>query len=448
MGSQPGQGAHSWRLTLIDWVTIGFGILFFVLIMASIALHEVGHMAPAKLFGIRVPQYFVGFGPTIWSKRVGETEYGLKWIPLGGFVRLLGMYPPAKSREGTRPSRLQDLADSARGYEWSQITATDVETDRLFYQKKTWQKLIVMAGGPMMNVLLAFLIFWGVTGLYGQPRPQLEVSFVQTCIVRENAQDRTCPVTNPTNPSPAYQAGLQVGDKILTFNGEQMDSWDEFSTAIRANLDREARITVERGGQTVALRPVRTVIDGVADKWDPSKRIEAGWLGVSPVRTLEKGGPVETLGDMWTMTIQSGVALLQFPVKVFNVAADMITGKPRDIYGPMSIVGASVTAGEVVSSDQFDVPAKMALFASLLASVNLFLALFNFIPLLPLDGGHIAGAIFEALRRWFAKLFHRLDPGPVDTAKMLPVAYVVGGFILICGIVLIVADVISPIKLL
>lgn len=433
---------------MIDWVTIAFGVLFFALIMASIALHEVGHMVPAKLFGVRVPQYFVGFGPTMWSKRVGETEYGFKWIPLGGFVRLLGMYPPAKSREGTRPSRLQDLAESARSYEWRQITPQDVDEGRLFYQKTVWQKLIVMAGGPMMNVLLAFLIFWGVTGLYGQPRPQLEVAYVQTCIIREDASERTCPATNPANPSPAYQAGLLAGDKILTFNGEKMDNWDEFSTAIRANLDREARITVERGGQAVALPPVRTVIDGVADKWDPSKRIEAGWLGVSPVRELVKGGPIETLGDMWTMSIQSGVALVQFPVKVFNVAWDLITGKPRDIYGPMSIVGASVTAGEVVSSDQLDAASKVALFASLLGAVNLFVALFNFVPLLPLDGGHIAGAIFEALRRWFAKLFKRPDPGPVDTAKMLPVAYFVGGFILLCGVVLIVADVISPIKLL
>lgn len=428
-------------------VTIVFGVVFFALIMASVALHEVGHMVPAKLFGVRVPQYFVGFGPTAWSKKVGETEYGLKWFPLGGFVRLLGMYPPAKSREGKRSGRLQELADNAREYEWGSITEADVQGGRLFYQKKTWQKLIIMAGGPAMNIFLAFVLFLGVNVFYGQVQPQLTVSYVQTCVTVDSTTG-VCPDKPTTdNSSPAALSGIKVGDRVVAFNGREVTQWDELSGLIRDNGDGLVQLTVIREGARVDLTPVHSVINSVSDSWDPGKKVEAGWFGVSPQQELVKGGPVETLDQMWTMTGQSLVALAQFPVKVFNVLWDMITGVPRDVYGPISIVGASATAGQVVSSSQVEVGAKAALFASLLGSVNLFVALFNFVPLVPLDGGHIAGAVYEWLKRLGARLLKRPDPGPVDTAKMLPVAYIVGGFILVCGVVLIIADIVSPIKL-
>jgi membrane-associated protease RseP (regulator of RpoE activity) len=427
-------------------LTIVFGIVFFLLIMASVALHEVGHMVPAKAFGVRVPKYFVGFGPTMWSRQIGETEYGFKWFPLGGFVRLLGMYPPRIPQEGERSGRLLRAADGARAFEWQDITQADVDGGRLFYQKKTWQKLVVMAGGPLMNIVLAFLIFLSVNVFYGQVQAQLDVAYVQTCVTADSSG--TCP-SNPTatQASPAYASGIRVGDKVVAFNDQSVSSWDELSTLIRANGAGEARVTVERDGSRVELTPVHTTISLVRDEWDPGKTIEAGWFGVSPQQELVKGGPVETVQQMWTMTVQSVVALVQFPVKVFNVAWDMLTGQPRDIYGPISIVGASATAGEVVSSD-LGAGAKAAVFASLLGSVNLFVALFNFLPLVPLDGGHIAGAVYEWIKRRGARLLGRPDPGPVDTARMIPVAYVVGGFILVCGIVLIVADIISPVKLL
>lgn len=428
-------------------IAIGGGVLFFLLILASIALHEVGHMVPAKLFGVRVPQYFVGFGPTLWSTKRGETEYGIKWIPLGGYVRLLGMYPgrqDIKPFRGTLGSRIQRLADGAREAEWADIRPED--DGRLFYQKKTWQKLIVMAGGPMMNILLAFFIFWGIAGIHGNYRPQTTVAVVQTCVIRADATDRTCPPGEPKNPTPAYAAGLKVGDKVVSFNGVEIRSWPQLGELIRANGDREARIVVQRTGQRVDLVPVHTLITGVADKWDPGKRIPAGWLGVSPQYALVKGGPVEVVGDMWDMSAASMVALAQFPVKVYNVAADMIQGKPRDVYGPMSIIGASVTAGDVAKSN-LAVEDKLVLFATLLGAVNLFVALFNFVPLLPLDGGHIAGAFYEGARRGLARLLRRPDPGVVDTAKMLPVAYGVGAFILLSGAVLIIADIVSPLRL-
>jgi membrane-associated protease RseP (regulator of RpoE activity) len=427
-------------------IYIAGAVVFFGLVMASIALHEIGHLVPGKLFDVKTTEYFIGFGRTLWSRRRGETEYGVKAIPVGGYVRLIGMFPPAKDRPGqiraysTGPFRA--LADNARAAEWSTISAED--EGRLFYQKPFWQKLIIMASGPTMNILLAFVILLGVSATYGVYRSQLTISKVQECIVVANAADKTCEGKPPT---PAALSGIQPADKIVAFNGIAVSSWDDVSRLIRANLDHEAVVTVERGGQRIDLKPVNTVITGVPDRYDPSRRVAAGFFGVEPEVVRERGGPVAVVGDMWQMTKQTVVALAYFPVKVYYTAYNMVIGKPRDIYGPMSIVGASRAAGEIASTDQIDAAAKMASLFTVLGAVNLFVALFNFVPLLPLDGGHVAAAIYEALRRAFARLTGRPDPGPVDTARLLPIAYVVGGVILISGAVLILADIIDPIRL-
>ena len=425
-------------------ITIAFGIVFFALIMVSVALHEVGHMLPAKRFGVRVPQYMVGFGPTLWSTTRGETEYGIKAFPLGGYVRLLGMYPPAPERGGGA-GRTRELAESAREQEWSQITPTDVADQRLFYQKRTWQKLVVMFGGPFMNILIAFLLFWGITGLYGVARPQTTIAVVQQCVIPQDAQRTNCEPGDPQTP--AAQAGLEPGDRVVEFIGVPITSYEQLSGLIRDNLDREARIVVERNGATLDLPPVHTLITGVRDNWDPSRVVPAGWLGVSPQQVLTTGGPGEVLSDMATMTGQSLVALVQFPVKVWNVVADMVTGRPRDVYGPISILGASQVAGQVIAQDDVSWQAKAVTFASLLGSINLFLAVFNLIPLPPLDGGHMLGAVWEWLRRRTARLAKRPDPGPFDTARLLPVAYAVAALLLISGVALILADIISPLQL-
>lgn len=422
---------------------VGVAVGFFALIMASVALHELGHMVPAKIFGVRVPKYFVGFGPTLWSTTRGETEYGFKWFPLGGFVRLMGMYPP-RADGSQRRGRLADFADSAREGEWADITADDVANSRLFYQKKTWQKLIVMAGGPAMNLLIAFVLLLGVTAGYGVYRPQTTIATVQQCIIADPARTECAPGDPKT---PAAVAGLQPGDRVVSFNGIAISSYNQLSDLIRANMDGSATFVVERQGQQVTLPTVHTVVNTLPDKLDPSHSVTAGWMGLSPQQALVKGGPGDVLSDMWTMTQQSVVALVQFPVKVWNVVADLASGKPRSVYDPVSIVGASQVAGEVATSDQLPLAQKAASFLTLLASVNLFLALFNFVPLPPLDGGHIAGAIYEWVRRRSASWFRRPDPGYFDTAKLLPIAYGVGGLLLISGLALVLADVISPIRL-
>ncbi len=422
-------------------LVIALGILFFALIMASIALHEIGHLVPAKLFGVKVTEYFVGFGKRIWSTRRGETEYGFKWIPLGGYVRLVGMYPPA--RPGEKRNWLTRMADDARSVEWDEITPAD--EGRLLYQQKTWKKIVVMLGGPMMNIVLAFLIFLGVNAIHGMYVSTLTVSAVSECVIAANSEDRTCGPDDP--PTPAVEAGVRVGDVIASFNGVALQSWDQMSELIRENRDGEARVTVIRDGERVDLPTVRTQLNHLPDRLDPTAYVEAGFFGVSPTVELQRAGPVATARQMWTMTQQSAVALLSFPVRIYNVAEDLVMGRPRDLNGPISIVGASRVAGEIGITDQLPLESKIATWFSLLGSVNLFVALLNLVPLLPLDGGHVAGAIYEWLKRRAYRLLGKPDPGHVDTAKAMPMIFVVGGFLVLGGAVLILADIISPVSL-
>ncbi len=421
-------------MTIVWAILAGLG--FFALMMASIALHEVGHLVPAKLFGVKVPMYFVGFGKRIWSFRRGETEYGIKWLLLGGYVRLVGMYPPG--RPG-RKGRLAELADSAREAEADDITETDIRTGRLFYQKKTWQKLIIMVGGPAMNILLAFFIFLGINLAYGQQQQTLGIASVSDCID---------PAPAACVAPPAKQAGVQVGDTIVALNGTTVTTWRELVVLVRAQGDGTLAFTVNRPGQgQVTLPTVHGVLHQVADLNDPSKTVTAGFAGMSSGITTVHVGPVGTVQGMWTMTTQSVTALASFPQKVFTTGYNLVTGKPRDANGPLSVVGASVAASEIATTNQLTLGSRIASYFSLLGSVNLFVAILNLVPLLPFDGGHIAGALWEALRRGLARLFKRPAYGFFDTARLLPVAYVVGAFLAIAGLVLVVADIVSPIRI-
>lgn len=421
-------------------IAIAGGVLFFALIIVSVLLHELGHLIPAKLFGVKVTQYFAGFGKTLWSTRRGETEYGFKLIPAGGYCRLIGMYPPRSPH--AKNTWLQRVADGAREAEYEEITPAD--DGRLFYQKKTWQKLLVMAGGILTNLLLAFLLFWGVYGIHGATESTTTVASVQECLIPANRSAQTCLSTDPETP--AAQAGLRAGDRIVEVNGTAIRSWDQLSTLIRDNADREFRVVVDRGGSRVDLVPVHTVITGVQDRLDPSKTVQAGYFGFSAATVVAHYGPGETLAKMAEISGQALTALAILPIKVFNVVVDIVQGHPRDPNSPMSIVGASRVAGDVAASN-LALGDKVAVGASLLGGLNLFLFWFNVIPLPPMDGGHIAGALWEWVKRRGAKLLGRPDPGPVDTAKMLPLVYVVGGLLVVLGAVLIVADIISPVRL-
>jgi membrane-associated protease RseP (regulator of RpoE activity) len=421
-------------------------VLFLLGVMASIALHEVGHMAPAKFFGVKVTQYFVGFGRTVWSTRRGDTEYGIKAFPMGGFIRMVGMLPPAHHDSdgqvrGIRNGFFGKLIADARAAEYQTITAED--ESRLFYRKPWWQKVIIMSGGPMMNVLLAILLLGAVFIGFGARESSLVVDQVSDCVIPASEGDRACTTSDPV--APARQAGFLSGDEIVSFNGETMDDWDEFSDAVRANGSGLATVVVDRSGQEVTLTTHTTVSQRYADETS-DEFVDVGFLGVTPVETMERQDIGYVFATMWTYTQHTGEALIHLPERMWGVLKAAVGAEERSDSSPMSVVGASRVAGEVASDADISVADRWASLLSLLGVVNLFVALFNFIPLLPLDGGHIAGALYEALRRGLARIRGRPDPGYADVAQLLPIAYTAASVLIVMGVVLVWADIVNPIR--
>ncbi len=428
-------------------------VLFVVGVAASIGLHELGHMVPAKKFGVKVTQYFVGFGRTVWSTRRGETEYGVKAVPLGGYVKLVGMLPPAPGQEPGRvrtsnTGMFTQLISDARAAEYEQVRPGDEE--RLFYRLPWWRKVIVMAAGPTVNLVLAFLLFGAVFMLHGVPTATTTIDTVSDCVIAATPNNALAPVRkcSPKDPvAPARAAGLRHGDRVVSFNGRPVTSWDELSRQIRANRDGAATIVVVRNGHRVTTRTSTTVSPRPESPDHPQTIVKVGFLGVTPTTPLVKQGPGYVVSTMVDYTGKTVVALAHMPARLIDVGKAALGLEQRQADSPMSVVGASRVAGEVASNHSTPTGDKLFGLLALLGGINLFVGLFNFIPLLPLDGGHIAGALYEAARRGVARLRHRPDPGYVDVAKLLPVAYVMAGVILVMSVVLIYADIVAPVSL-
>jgi len=440
-------------------------VLFIGAILVSIGLHELGHMIPAKKFGGKVTQYFIGFGPTVWSKQVGETEYGVKAVPLGGYVKIVGMLPPGVEElgevehddEGNRVVKVRksntgmftQLVSDARAAEWEHISPGD--EDRLFYKMTWWKKVVVMAGGPTVNLLIAFGIFFGVFATYGNLNDRgIEpvVSEVLDCVVPYAEEGRAC--TPQDEVTPAKAAGVQVGDRFVSVNGVAVTDWTGVQEQIRGNADGEVALTVERDGQQVTMETTTTVTAlPISDDPTDQALTDVGFLGVVPTDTGPvTGGPLYTLDQMGTMAVDTVKALGTLPVKVWGVAEAIVGVEERALDSPVSIVGGGRIAGEATSTVTLSVTEKSVFLLMLVGGFNFFIGLFNFVPLLPLDGGHIAGALYEAVRRGLARLRRRPDPGYVDVARLLPVAYVVASALLVMGVVLIVGDLVVPVQLL
>jgi membrane-associated protease RseP (regulator of RpoE activity) len=423
------------------------GVLVFVVgIAVSIGLHELGHMYPAKKFGVKVTQYFIGFGSTIWSTRRGETEYGIKAIPLGGYVKLVGMLPPPKDADphevrDTNTGLFTQLATDARNAEYE--TVTDADMPRLFYRLPWWKKVIVMAGGPMMNVVIAVVLFGIVIMGFGALRPTTTVEAVSDCAISDAEQGRSCTAADPVTP--ARQAGLQAGDLITSFAGRPVDSWDELSRAIRENGSATAELDYVRDGREEKVTINPTVI-ARADLDDPDETVEVGFLGVRPTFENQRGTPLDVATTIGTYGKSTALAIWNLPPRMVDVTKAAF-GAERDPDGPIGVVGASRISGELVTYDDPTWAERASRVLSLIAGLNLFLALFNLIPLLPFDGGHIAGALWEALRRGLARFRGRPDPGFVDVAKALPVAYGVGMVLILMSVILVYADIVNPVKL-
>ncbi|MEU6756267.1 site-2 protease family protein [Streptomyces sp. NPDC046685] len=422
-------------------------VVFFVGLLVSIAWHELGHLSTAKLFGIRVPQYMVGFGPTIWSRHKGETEYGIKAIPMGGYIRMIGMFPPGEDGRVTARSTspFRSMIEDARSAAYEELQPGD--ESRLFYTRKPWKRVIVMFAGPFMNLVLAVAIFLTTLMTFGLNTQTTSVATVSDCVIQQSEKRDKCAPGDPA--APAKAAGLQAGDKIVAFNGRAVGDWSALQKDIRATVG-PATITVERAGRRMDL--TADLIENKVAKTDGSGKyvkdqyVTAGFLGFAPAQGYVPqsfGQSVDRMGEMMEAGVQS---LVDLPAKVPDLWNAAFNGAERKQDSPMGVVGAARVSGEIFA---LDIPAShmLVFFLNLLAAFNLSLFLFNMLPLLPLDGGHIAGALWESVRRTVARIFRRPDPGPFDVATLMPVAYVVAGVFICFTVLVMVADVVNPIKI-
>lgn len=427
---------------MLDTILYLLGILIFLVgIAVSVGLHELGHYLPAKKFGVEVRQFMIGFGPTIFSRRRGETEFGVKAFPLGGYILMSGMYPPAK-----KPYRglFANWINEARREVESQ---ENVSEERKFYRLSGPKKITIMLGGPVMNLLLGTLLIVASLSGIGTLQNSLTVDQVYPCM--ESAVESECPEGSAATP--AKLAGLQSGDEVKAVNGQTVSSWKEVTALLEDNSS--STLTVERNGTdvTINITPVfmeRAVYDSLGNleldaQGNPVTELSPV-LGIRLLGVTKPVGLDQSLAYAGASLASMAAFILELPQQIYEVTLSTVGITERDPYGAVSIVGVGQLAGELTSAD-IGIDAKLSSLLLLLGSLNLVLFVFNLVPLLPLDGGHVVGAVYESAKRRVVKQFRGKDPGPIDTAKALPLAYFVWVVLIFTGILLILADLINPI---
>jgi membrane-associated protease RseP (regulator of RpoE activity) len=396
-------------MDLIGWA------IFIVALLFSVMLHETGHFVTAKWFGMKATRYFVGFGPTIWSTWRGETEYGIKALPIGGFVKIVGMHS------------LDDPDDPE-------------DEARSFRRQWAWKRIVVLSAGSFMHFVLAFLLIAGLAlGVGIENDNTTQLGTISACVASSvTALDNgTCTAADPA--SPARLAGLQVGDTVTAFDGKPVSNWTQLGSDIRnAPVGSPASITVRRHGKVLTLHTTLSSVKGRS----------GSYLGIAPTTVFQIASPLgavnyagTSIGQVLVGSAEAVAALPAALPKLFskdraNTAAGQVS----------SVVGAAEATGYAVGADvgwQY----KVSFILLLIASLNIFVGAFNMLPLLPLDGGHIALIIYERIRAFFARLRGRSDPGLVNLAKFLPVSFSLFMILVFFGVVLILADIINPVNI-
>ena len=404
------------------------GVLVIVVgLLISVALHECGHMIPAKKFGVYVPEFAVGFGPQIFGVKKGETTYSLRAILLGGYVRLVGMFAPARDGVKTRNRRGKlTLAQEAREASMEEIP--EGYASRAFYLLHPAQKIIVMISGPLVNLFLSILFLSIALVGIGIPKASLTLSEVPQQLTTQGV----------TVDAPAYAAGIRAGDRITGVNGNAVTSWEQMRQSIAAS---QGSIDIDylRNGQLfhVNVDPLRS-----------GDNVSIGVIAGTEYQAASVGTVASTVGETFTGTVS---VVARLPIALWDVGRSIFTGAPRDSGGVMSVVGIGRIAADATSSDVTASSGgwmrSAALLLSILASLNMALFVFNLLPFPPLDGGHIVPAIYEWIRRGFARARGREVPPPVDTARLMPLTYTMGTILVAMTVLLMIADIVVPISL-
>lgn len=432
---------------------IGVAVLV-VGLAISIALHEIGHLVPAKLFGVRVGQYMIGFGPTLWSRRIGETEYGFKAIPAGGYISMAGMYPPAPDAEAggsPRRSRLfATMVQDARAANEETLVGAE---ERVFYKLPVWKRVIIMLGGPLMNLLLAIVLFTVLFSGIGVQTATTTVASVSQCVVSADAGRTDCEPGDPA--APAAQAGVLPGDVIVSVGGTPVSTFAEATRIIQASPGDPLALVVERGGEQIPLTltpalTTRAVTDDrgheIVGQDGVVETQQVGFAGVNSQVSLVPQpiweGPQAAFENVGAV---AGI-MTQLPVRIYDTAVDLFAGNERDPNGPLSVVGAGRLAGDIAAVEA-PVLDRFAGLLGLLASLNIALFVFNLIPLLPLDGGHVVVALWDGVKRVWARLIGRGPSRPVDATRLVPVTFGVMILLIGAGGILLLADLFNPVQL-
>jgi membrane-associated protease RseP (regulator of RpoE activity) len=376
-----------------------FGFLAFVVaLLLSVMVHEFGHYITARKFGMWVSEFFVGFGKRIWSVQRGETEFGVKAIPAGGYCKIEGMAPNDEMPEG--------------------------EEHRAFYKASSGKKLIVLGAGSFLHFVLGFLLLFTLFAGIGT--------------------NQVLPVISEVVPNSAAQAaGIQAGDEILAINGKQVREWYKDVEAIRQSQGAELTLQIDRDGQqlTVVTNARLTDVDGT----------QRYVLGIVNDVGLKRSGLLLSVKNSALVTkdflVESVKSLGKLPEKIPALWGATVRGEERDANGLVGVVGVARVSGEAVGSDKLDPMERLATFVLIVASLNIFVGIFNLLPILPLDGGHMAVAIADEIRAFFARLRGRPRPAPIDVTVLTPITMVVFVVLATLTLLLLVADVINPVTL-
>jgi membrane-associated protease RseP (regulator of RpoE activity) len=395
-------------------MTLIGALAFVVALLVSVVLHEGGHFATAKLFGMKATQFFVGFGPTLWSRKRGETEYGIKAIPAGGFVKIVGMTPLEE---------LDQPDDDARA----------------FFRFKAWKRAIVLVAGSFMHFVLAVVLVFAALLLLPVATKAAVIDTPATCL--PSTSSGSC--TAADGPSPAEAAGLKKGDRLISIGGTPVSSFAQLRDAIRGDKGaKPLAVRYERDGtiRSTTLTPKLQTQPkaGGGTEQVPVFGVTANAEHVGPATAARK--TVTTLGTFVTGTLDS---LAHFPDRLSTIFSNH-----RDPNGAVGVIGISRVSGDLLGTSGVDWGTRIGDFLILVAGVNLFVGFFNLLPLLPLDGGHLAVLGFETARdKIRRRRGYRGEVKRVDLTKLLPATYAVVAIFATLTVVLASADIVNPIRL-